>query len=82
MRLVSVVGQFGWSVWLVSEVGQCGWSVWLVSVFGQCGWSVRLVSAVGQLSMCLLVPCAGLEFDPKPGPQLAVRVQARPRPAN
>ena len=24
-----------------------------------------------------LVPCAGLEFDPKPGPQLAVRVQAR-----
>ena len=24
---------------------------------------------------------AGLEFDPKPGPQLAVRVQARPRPA-
>ena len=30
---------------------------------------------------CTLVPCAGLEFDPKPGPQLAVRVQARPRPA-
>ena len=25
---------------------------------------------------CALVPCAGLEFDPKPGPQLAVRVQA------
>ena len=29
----------------------------------------------------ILVPCAGLEFDPKPGPQLAVRAQARPRPA-
>ena len=28
-----------------------------------------------------LVPCAGLEFDLKTGPQLAVRVQARPRPA-
>ena len=28
-----------------------------------------------------LVPCAGLEFDPKPGPQLAVRVQSQPRPA-
>ena len=28
-----------------------------------------------------LVHCAGLEFDPKPGPQLAVRVQARPKPA-
>ena len=23
------------------------------------------------------MPCAGLEFDPKPGPQLAVKVQAR-----
>ena len=27
--------------------------------------------------MCALVPYAGLEFDPKSGPQLAVRVQAR-----
>ena len=34
-----------------------------------------------EVGVCILVPCAGLEFDPKPGPQLAVRVQARPRPA-
>ena len=25
----------------------------------------------------VVVPCAGLYFEPKPGPQLAVRVQAR-----
>ena len=31
------------------------------------------------LSMYLLVPCAGLEFDPKPGPQLAVRGPAQAR---
>ena len=34
-----------------------------------------------QCKCRILVPCAGLEFDLKAGLQLAVRVQARPRPA-
>ena len=41
----------------------------------------KRVSGDGLPGGKTVVPCAGLEFDPKPGPQLAVRVQARPRPA-
>ena len=46
------------------------------------GVHASAASSRGRVGIAyLLVPCAGLEFDPKPGPQLAVRVQARPRPA-
>ena len=37
------------------------------------------VRACAHMRVYILVPCADLEFDPKPGPQLAVRGPAQAR---